>query len=185
MRMTMLFLGLAIASAQQPLTKPQASPATTANPTTTPAPRWAGEIMQSLEGKLVPLESQRPEQVTKVKGFGLRGATSGFVFKGSSATTKVGASPAFVVKIALKSSPKSVIQLYRLEVVSGKRYLLLAKVTSMARNSGSVSGDSQVGLEFDQVSADVIGFKPGVPLAPGEYVATIDGEPLGFLFRVE
>ena len=178
-----------IASAQNANPNPDKSPKTvtadsTTLPPTPPEPEWSGAVYLLSGGKLVPLESQRPQVDTKVKALGFGGGTMAFVYQGPASSTR-STTTEFVVRLGPGENPAAVILLSPLQQQKGARRLLVQRVGGLAGGLKSSAPNSNgLDVNFSKYGTNSVKIVPATPLPPGEYAfRTASG--ITYLFGVD
>lgn len=174
-------LGLVVATSAQNTNSVVTKPATT---TTLLEPEWPGQVVLLADGKLVPLENQRPQTSTKVKGLGFGGGTMAFVYQGTTSPTRVKTAE-FLVRLAAGENPNTVILgLSPMVKEKGNRLLVAQKVGGLIRGFKTSTGSDGLEVRFEKYGTTSAKIVPTTPLAPGEYAfRTASG--VTYLFGVE
>lgn len=181
-----VFLGVATMATAQNL-KPAATAINNGYASTVTEPEFTGQVFAlGSDAQFVALESQRPQHQLSRRAFGAAGGSLAYTFRGTSSTTKLVASPEFVVRLESSGDPATLVNVDRLEVdqrAGVRKAVTFSRKGFLGKKAGAVA-DTAVALCFTKHGGS-IKFSPTSPLAKGEYVVTTLGGRTAFLFSVE
>ncbi len=185
-------LGLSTLSAQQQpqTTQPQqvttnatsVAPATVTTTPMIPEPEWPGRIYVFVGGRLVTLENQTPQELSKVSIIRQK-VEAGFSFEKVTSPVRAPSNAIFVVKLEQVGNPP--VYAYKLtpNPKSGARQVIIAKISNFKGNLKT--DDVNVELNFISNRNGVVTFSSKSPLLPGEYAFITKGGQVAYLMGVD
>lgn len=180
-----LFLGFVCVNPQQQQQQSGATNKTTdAVVTNAPPvePEWTGKVYSLTDGKLIPLEAQRPTADVKTKALGLGGGSFVYTYTESASPTRIQSSNTeFVIRFDGNADPAGLVILNRVATKNGKREIVTVKVGSMGLKTNKTVQNLK--LTFAPYGKSVK-ITIADPLTAGEYgFRTISG--VTYLFGVD
>jgi hypothetical protein len=162
----------AVVTVGQQQDTPASSSAEKSATTTAPIePEWPGPIFLLVEGKLIPIEGQRPTGSTKIKALGFGGGTFSYVYAKPASPTRIasGANPVFVMRLERDVNPETLVVLDQMQTSSDNRKIVTAKVGSMVKGFSGKEGTQNLELTFVRYGSTSAKFTIKKVLPKGEY----------------
>lgn len=138
-----------------------------------------------------PLERQAVGVGAKSKLLGIGGMGVSYEIQNEHSPIRIEADAPLEIIVKLENhdvDPASMVLLYPLKIVKGKRQLLISGVGFMATHTKSDLQSKQLQLTFAKYGKGSLKITPVNPLAPGEYaiaVQTRDQQPTAYCFGID
>ncbi|MCX6315977.1 MAG: hypothetical protein NTW29_01700 [Bacteroidetes bacterium] len=150
---------------------------------TPPTPATLNEVSYYNKGgnSLVALEKGKAEFVTKVKGFGLGGATTNYELQGDKSSVRIAASDSlsFIVSMADGTGdPSTWYMLFKTDVKKNKRIANYVNTKVYGGKSGS--GDGIIPYSVRSLGNHAFEIIPSTKLEKGEYFFVNQGTSLSY-----